>query len=127
MNKEEVSNGELIDKYTILLIKNIKIKDEEKLKNVNNELNILRKYVNELNDKYDLQILINKLEEINSNLWNIEDAIRKKEKNKEFDNDFIELARSVYYTNDERANIKLEINNLTKSEIVEVKSYEEYK
>jgi len=127
MNKVEVSNGELIDKYTILLIKNIKIKDEEKLKNVNNELNILRKYVNELNDKYDLQILINKLEEINSNLWNIEDAIRKKEKNKEFDNDFIELARSVYYTNDERANIKLEINNLTKSEIVEVKSYEEYK
>ena len=127
MNKVEVSNGELIDKYKILLIKNIKIKDEEKLKNVNNELNILRKYVNELNDKYDLQILINKLEEINSNLWNIEDAIRKKEKNKEFDNDFIELARSVYYTNDERANIKLEINNLTKSEIVEVKSYEEYK
>ena len=127
MYKVEVSNGELIDKYTILLIKNIKIKDQEKLKNVNNELNILRNYVNELNNKYNLQILINKLEEINSNLWNIEDSIRKKEKNKEFDNNFIELARSVYYTNDERANVKLEINNLTKSNIVEVKSYEDYK
>ena len=127
MYKVEVSNGELIDKYTILLIKNLKIKDKDKLKNVNNELNILKPYVDELDSKYDLLKLIHQLQEINTKLWNIEDNIRKKEKSKEFDNDFIDLARSVYYTNDERANIKLEINNLTKSEIVEVKSYEDYK
>lgn len=127
MYKVEVSNGELIDKYTILLIKNLKIKDKDKLKNVNNELNILKPYVDELDSKYDLLKLTHQLQEINTKLWNIEDNIRKKEKSKEFDNDFIDLARSVYYINDERANIKLEINNLTKSEIIEVKSYEDYK
>ena len=127
MYKVEVSNGELIDKYTILLIKNLKIKDKDKLKNVNNELNILKPYIDELNSKYDLLKLTHQLQEINSKLWDIEDNIRKKEKLKEFDNDFIDLARSVYYTNDDRANIKLEINNLTKSNIVEVKSYEDYK
>ena len=127
MYKVEVSNGELIDKYTILLIKNLKIKDKDKLKNVNNELNILKPYIDELNSKYDLLKLTHQLQEINSKLWDIEDNIRKKEKLKEFDNDFIDLARSVYYTNDDRANVKLEINNITKSNIVEVKSYEDYK
>lgn len=127
MYKVEVSNGELIDKYTILLIKNKKIINKDKLKNVNNEISVLKPYVNELNSKFDLIKLINQLQEINSKLWDIEDNIRKKEKLKEFDNDFIDLARSVYYTNDDRANIKLEINNRTKSNIVEVKSYEDYK
>lgn len=126
MYKVEISNGELIDKYTILLIKSNKIKQLEKLDKVNNELNILKKYVDELKSKYNLELLINNLEKINLQLWDIEDNIRKKEKEKEFDKYFIELARNVYYTNDKRANIKLEINNLTKSEIVEVKSYEEY-
>ena len=126
MYKVEISNGELIDKYTILSIKSNKIKKVEKLDKVNNELNILKKYVDELKSKYNLQLLINNLEEINLQLWDIEDNIRKKEKEKEFDKYFIELARNVYYTNDKRANIKLEINNLTKSEIIEVKSYEEY-
>ena len=127
MFKVEVSNGELIDKYTILLIKNNKIKNKDKLKNVNNEISVLKPYIDELESKYNLIELINQLQEINSKLWDIEDNIRKKEKLKEFDNDFIDLARSVYYTNDDRANVKLEINNITKSNIVEVKSYEDYK
>mgnify|MGYP001337633451 CR=1 FL=1 len=127
MFKVEVSNGELIDKYTILLIKNNKIKNKDKLKNVNNEISVLKPYIDELESKYNLIELINQLQGINSKLWDIEDNIRKKEKSKEFDNDFIDLARSVYYTNDDRANVKLEINNITKSNIVEVKSYEDYK
>ena len=127
MFKVEVSNGELIDKYTILLIKNNKIKNKDKLKNVNNEISVLKPYIDELEYKYNLIELINQLQGINSKLWDIEDNIRKKEKSKEFDNDFIDLARSVYYTNDDRANVKLEINNITKSNIVEVKSYEDYK
>ena len=126
MYKVEISNGELIDKYTILLIKKDKIKDNYKLNKVNQEINILTNYIIKLNINFDLTDLINKLKEINSKLWNIEDNIRIKEKNKEFDDEFINLARSVYFTNDDRAKIKLEINNITKSEIIEVKSYEKY-
>tara|TARA_A100001015_G_scaffold190329_1_gene212035 strand:- start:635 stop:1018 length:384 start_codon:yes stop_codon:yes gene_type:complete len=126
MYKVEISNGELIDKYTILLIKKDKIKDNYKLNKVNQEINILTNYIVKLNINFNLTNLINKLKEINSKLWNIEDNIRIKEKNKEFDDEFINLARSVYFTNDDRAKIKLEINNITKSEIIEVKSYEKY-
>ena len=121
-----VSNGELIDKITILVIKQEKIKDNEKLKHINNELKYLTKFLDELKLKFDLESKIIELKTINLKLWNIEDDIRTKEKNKEFDSQFIELARSVYITNDERAKTKLEINTLTKSELIEVKSYEKY-
>ena len=122
----DVSIGELIDKYTILLIKKSKIKNEEKLEKVNTEMNILNNHVNTIKNKYNINELFTKLVEINTKLWEIEDNIRIKEKNKEFDNIFIELARSVYFTNDERAYIKNEINKKTNSSIFEVKSYEKY-
>ena len=117
-----ISNGELIDKITILLIKQEKIKDTDKLEYICNE----NKFLDKLKLQFDLETKIRQLKTINLKLWNIEDNIRLKEKNKQFDSEFIELARSVYITNDERAKTKLDINILTKSELVEVKSYEKY-
>ena len=119
-----ISIGELIDKITILEIKKNKLQNS-KLKNVLKELSFLRK----LMKKNQIEItddLYNQLKEINLSLWNIEDQIRIKEKNKEFDNIFIELARSVYFKNDKRAEIKKRINRLSNSEITEEKSYAEY-
>ena len=116
-----ISIGEIFDKITILEIKKEKLKNE-KLLNVNLELKLLKKIVedNELNvDKK----LINNLREVNNKLWNIEDKIRKKEKLKTFDNEFIEIARSVYIENDKRSEIKREINTKYNSELVEEKSY----
>ena len=104
--KIEVSNGEFLDKLSILEIKLEKIKDETKLKNVQKEYNYLKDISKELS--YDKK-MYEKLLNINHKLWNIEDDIREKERKKELDNYFIELARSVYFTNDERANIKREI------------------
>ena len=121
-----ISNGELIDKITILLIKQEKIKDTDKLEYICNELKYLNKFLDKLKLQFDLETKIRQLKTINLKLWDIEDNIRLKEKNKQFDNEFIELARSVYITNDERAKVKLDINILTKSELVEVKSYEKY-
>jgi hypothetical protein len=120
-----VSIGELWDKFTILLIKQEKIVDKEKLSFVNVEL----KYLDELMKNYEYieNELFCELKNVNKKLWNIEDSLRIKEKNKEFDNDFINLARSVYYTNDERAELKKKINILFKSEIHETKEYIEYK
>ena len=83
-------------------------------------------YVNKLSNSYKLDYLIHELKKVNESLWDIEDHIRKKEKCKEFDDEFIQLARSVYITNDKRAEVKNKINTITKSEIIEVKSYEEY-
>ena len=122
MLKIPVSTGEIIDKITILEIKQVKIKDNDKLKNVNREL----EYLNKLIDASSVATLKIKLMNVNLQLWNIEDRIRLKEKNKEFDEEFIELARSVYITNDERAAVKKQINILTNSELVEEKSYERY-
>lgn len=120
----EVSIGELYDKYTILLIKKNKILNIEKLTHILNELQILENIIKLLPpiDKW----LLNELLEINTILWNIEDSIRVKEKNKQFDNEFITLARNVYFTNDKRFEIKNKINNLYNSNIFEVKSYENY-
>ena len=119
-----ISIGELIDKITILEIKKNKLQNS-KLENVLKELSFLRK----LMEKHQIEItdnLFTQLKEINLTLWNIEDQIRIKEKNKEFDNIFIELARSVYFTNDKRSEIKKRINRLSNSEITEEKSYADY-
>lgn len=125
--KIEVSNGEIIDKLTILAIKLIYIEDEKKIENIQKEYDILLSNVTHLWDYYpNVQILHVKLQKINFTLWNIEDKLREKEKDKSFDEEFIELARSVYKTNDERSNIKKEINIITLSDLQEEKSYKEY-
>ena len=122
-----VSNGEVIDKYTILLIKKIFIENKEKIDKVNKEIEFLKDLISDLLNKYKIEDEFNNLYEVNKKLWNIEDDIRIKEKNKIFDSKFIELARSVYITNDERSEIKNEINLKTESNIFEVKSYKKYK
>ena len=121
-----VSLGDLVDKISILHIKNINIKDEEKLKLIREELKLLNKTLNYHIKKNDIQKYLDSLIEINSKLWVIEDDIRDCERNKNFDQKFIDLARSVYFTNDKRSKAKLEINKKFGSTIIEVKSYEEY-
>ena len=121
-----VSLGELVDKISILHIKNINIKDDEKLKLIREELELLNQTLNKHINKNDIQKYLDSLIEINSKLWVIEDDIRDCERNKKFDQTFIDLARSVYFTNDKRSEIKLEINKKFGSKIIEVKSYEEY-
>lgn len=121
-----VSNGELLDKYSILLIKKENIKNQEKIEKINNEISYLINNVNKLKEEFNIDNLFTSLLNVNKKLWNIEDNIRIKEKKQEFDDEFIQLARSVYFTNDERARIKNEINNNTNSNIFEVKSYEKY-
>ena len=121
-----VSLGELVDKISILHIKNINIKDKEKLKLIREELELLNQTLNKHIKKNDIQKYLDSLIEINSKLWVIEDDIRDCERNKKFDQTFIDLARSVYFTNDKRSEVKLEINRKFGSKIIEVKSYEEY-
>ena len=121
-----VSLGELVDKISILHIKNINIKDDEKLKLIREELELLNQTLNKHIKKNDIQNYLDSLIEINSRLWVIEDDIRDCERNKKFDQIFIDLARSVYFTNDKRSEVKLEINKKFGSKIIEVKSYEEY-
>ena len=129
MNKilVEVSVGELLDKISILEIKKDKIKDPEKLKFISNEYNVLKAQLNQ-NIKSDnkLNILFKSLKEINSKLWVIEDDKRLCEKNSDFTEKFIKLSRDVHFLNDDRAKIKLEINNLTGSKIKEIKEYTSY-
>ena len=121
-----VSLGELVDKISILHIKNINIKDDEKLKLIREELELLNQTLNKHIKKNDIQKYLDSLIEINSKLWVVEDDIRDCERKKKFDQTFIDLARSVYFTNDKRSEIKLEINKKFGSKIIEVKSYEEY-
>ena len=121
----EVSVGEIVDKLSILQIKTEKITDNDKLKNVTKEYLYLHEIVfSKLNISHDDQYM--RLLEVNRELWDIEDKIRDKERDKEFDSDFIELARSVYFTNDKRAEIKKEINLKYNSTFVEEKSYNPY-
>ena len=121
-----ISLGELVDKISILHIKNKNIKDDEKLKLIREELKLLNITLDDHIKKNDIQDFLVALIEINSKLWVIEDDIRDCERNKKFDERFISLARSVYITNDKRSEIKLGINKKFGSKIVEVKSYEEY-
>lgn len=122
-----VSFGELIDKLTILEIKKSKITDNEKLKNIQLEFELLnKKYQTKLKDTKELQVFYDALLEVNHKLWKIEDKIRILENSKEFNEEFIDLARSVYKSNDERFAIKNEINKTFDSEIQEQKEYENY-
>ena len=129
MNKiiVEVSVGELLDKISILEIKQEKIKDSEKLKFINNEHSILKDQL-EKNVKSDdnLNNLYQSLKEINAKLWVIEDDKRQCEKDKDFGEKFIKLSRDIHFLNDDRAKIKLEINNHTGSAIKEIKEYTNY-
>ena len=125
--KIPVSVGELADKITILEIKKTKIKQKNKLILIDNELNQLKKIIktkNLLTKEINTEIV--KLRKINLRLWNIEDSKRKCEKNNNFDDKFVKLARNVYILNDKRAFIKLNINKLTNSNIIEIKSYGKY-
>lgn len=123
----EISNGELLDKLSILEIKKELIHDPEKLNNIIIEFNILSKLAEQLVTGQVIETLFQELLTVNLKLWKIEDEIRNKEFYKEFDDDFIALARSVYFTNDERSEIKRKINNLTQSLLTEEKSYVDYK
>ena len=119
-----ISLGELIDKITILKIKK-KYIQEDKLANIKKELSSLEEILKEKKLNINTN-LINQLEEVNFSLWKIEDKIRFKESRKEFDNEFIHLARSVYMENDRRAAIKYEINSTYNSDLIEEKSYQKY-
>ena len=129
MNKiiVEVSIGELLDKISILEIKQEKIKDPEKLKFISNEHAVLKEQLDK-NVKSDdkLNNLFQSLKDINSKLWVIEDDKRQCEKDKDFTEKFIKLSRDVHFLNDDRAKIKLEINNYTGSKIKEIKEYTSY-
>ena len=121
----EISAGELIDKITILEIKKEKISNKEKLIEVDKELVSLNETLKKsINDESKILSFKNDLKNINLKLWDIEDGKRSAEKNNKFDEKFVELARNVYKFNDERAKIKLAINNALGSNIKEVKSYE---
>ena len=129
MNKiiVEVSIGELLDKISILEIKQEKIKNPEKLKFINKEYSILKdQYKKNVKSDDKLDDLFNSLKDINSKLWVIEDDKRQCEKDKDFGEKFIKLSRDIHFLNDDRAKIKLEINNYTGSKIKEIKQYTNY-
>ena len=127
MIKVTLSVGELIDKITILQIKNKFIKNNDQLKNINNELSILEPLLkkNKLNTP-EINQLLSELYKVNMELWEIEDQIREKERKSDFKDEFITLARSVYITNDKRAKIKKSINLISGSQLIEEKSYAKY-
>ncbi len=122
--KIEVSNGEIMDKLSILEIKLQKIRDDEKLINVRNEFLSLKKPASKIIDLSDESYKA--LVEVNSKLWDIEDLCREYERKKDFGEDFIQTVRRVYVLNDERARIKKEINIKTGSDLIEEKSYKDY-
>ena len=129
MNKilVEVSVGELLDKISILEIKKEKIRDKDKLRFINDEYNVLKKQLNKnLKSDDKLENLFQSLKKINAKLWIIEDDKRLCEKNSDFGEKFVKLSRDVHFLNDDRAKIKLEINNLTGSKIKEIKEYTSY-
>ena len=121
-----ISLGELVDKISILIIKEKNITDETKLDHVKKELDFLQKTLMNYVQQEEINTYLENLININSKLWNIEDDIRECERKKMFDQTFIDLARSVYFTNDVRAKVKNDINKTFGSELVEVISYEEY-
>lgn len=122
-----VSPGEVLDKITILEIKSERMTEPAKLDNVRRELALLREsWVRAVHEDDTVKALHTQLKEINEALWEIEDDIRDKERQGEFDERFIELARSVYFTNDRRSKVKKELNEYLGSEIVEEKSYQDY-
>ena len=123
----ELSYGEMLDKITILQIKSERISDAAKVANVNKELGLLNNlWQADEKSSVDISNEFTVLKEINEKIWDIEDDIRDKERAKEFDEKFIELARSVYFSNDKRAEIKREINMKLGSELTEEKSYSDY-
>jgi len=125
--KVDISVGEIVDKITILEIKNQRIHDEKKLENINNELTTLRKTWDESEyAKKDISEEFDALKQVNEQLWEIEDKIREKESVSSFDKEFVDLARSVYIINDKRAEIKKTINIKVGSELIEEKSYSSY-
>jgi phenylalanyl-tRNA synthetase alpha subunit len=120
-----ISNGEILDKFSILIIKQSNISDKIKLTNIENEIDHLRPiFLDILSRDSEIETLYNSLKDINKKLWMIEDSIRIKEKLQQFDSEFIDLARKVYTTNDERAKVKKQINLKSKSYLIEEKSYE---
>ena len=124
----EISNGELLDKISILEIKILTIEDKDKLINIQKEFDALNPLVIELFESSELTLNQHYLElsKINKQLWDIEDKIRACEREKRFEREFVELARAVYITNDKRSEVKKLINTLTGSELIEEKSYEDY-
>tara|TARA_B110000444_G_scaffold152793_1_gene142975 strand:+ start:745 stop:1137 length:393 start_codon:yes stop_codon:yes gene_type:complete len=124
-----ISVGELLDKLSILEIKQEKIDDTKKLKNINFEYDVLKELSREIKNKDEetFESLYTQLLEVNNKLWEIEDSIRVLEVEKRFDKDFISLARSVYFTNDDRFDLKNKINEHFGSEVAEEKQYIEYK
>lgn len=123
----EISPGELLDKLTILQLKSEKIDVVEKLNNVLNERNILQEtWVKSPFASFNVESQIKELYDINSVIWNLEDLLRDKERTKQFDDEFITAARSVYVSNDKRAKIKKEINEILGSNVIEEKSYTDY-
>jgi len=123
----EISAGELLDKISILEIKLEKVQDKESLKEINKEYKVL-KNAQDSNIKIseDLRVLFHDLKKINITLWEIEDQVRSCEKNKDFGEKFVQLARNVYLSNDKRSNIKLKINKLLGSNLREIKKYSDY-
>ena len=124
----EISPGELLDKISILEIKLEKVKDKNNLEEIKKEYKILKEIQTssiEITDK--IKDLFQSVKNVNIKLWNIEDKLRICEKNKNFDKNFIELARGVYFANDERAELKSKINKILKSNIIEIKQYDNYK
>jgi len=123
--KIDVSIGELVDKVTILSIKLKKVKDKEKLKNIGLEYKLLKESMESIGITIDSEEFL-QLEEVNLNLWQVEDEIRFKEMKKEFDDEFIKLARAIYFENDKRSEIKRNINLKFGSELIEEKEYTKY-
>jgi hypothetical protein len=123
----EISVGEFLDKWTILEIKSERIRDAQKLLNVTKELDVLKTtWAASPLSKRDISVELQKLKRVNETLWDIEDEIRKKEAKQEFDDSFVQLARSVYRFNDERAALKRELNRRLGSDLIEEKSYPDY-
>ena len=121
-----VSVGEMIDKLSILQVKKLKVNDENKLEFINKEFELLHNFSSEYLNNLEIELIYSKLILVNTNLWDIEDKLRVLEKEKKFDNEFVASARKVYFTNDERFRLKIEINLLTSSEIREIKDYVKY-
>ena len=124
----EISPGELLDKISILEIKIEKVKDKNSLEEIKKEHKILKEIqTSSVDITGKIRDLFQSVKNVNIKLWNIEDKLRICEKNKNFDKNFIELARSVYFANDERAELKSKINKILKSNIIEIKQYDNYK